>query len=109
VTRQRSNTNVARQRRKRAKLAARGWKQCNIWVPSIVHAEFHLMAELIRENPRLVPGALRDTCPGNLSHCAGFGVVMAEPPLLIRQGEAQLGWLKQQLSAESPSEEPTDG
>ncbi|MGB9647834.1 MAG: hypothetical protein WA709_11285 [Stellaceae bacterium] len=57
-------TNVARQRRKRAKLAARGFKQCSIWVPASAHPDIHLMAELLQRYPHLVPGALRDPVTG---------------------------------------------
>ena len=59
-----SNTNAARQRRKRDKLAARGLKQCNIWVPASAHADIHLMAELLVRYPHLIPGPLRDPVTG---------------------------------------------
>jgi hypothetical protein len=74
VFRHTDKTNVARQRRKRAKLRARGLKQCNIWVPPSAHADIHLMAELLQQYPHLVPGPLRDPVTGKfvaLRHVRG--------------------------------------
>lgn len=57
-------TNIDRQRRKRAKLRARGFEQCSIWVPRAAHADIHMMAETLQQHPHLLLGSLRDPASG---------------------------------------------
>ena len=59
-------TVAERQRRKRDRLSARGFVQCNVWVPEGVIADIKLMAEIIRAYPHLSVGPLRDTISGKL-------------------------------------------
>ena len=57
-------SNAEKQRRKRAKLATQGLKQCNVTVPESTHADLNLQAQLLRAYPHLMVGPLRDSVSG---------------------------------------------
>ena len=43
-----------------------GLEQCNVWVPAGMVADIQIVAALMRENPNLELGTLRDVITGRL-------------------------------------------
>ncbi len=54
------------QSRFKAKMAAAGFIQCNIWVPRSAAPEFKIASDMIRENPKLRLGRMVDVETGKV-------------------------------------------
>lgn len=66
-------TNAERQRAFKARQAAAGLVQCNVWVPASAVADVNRAAELMCARPQLTIGRLVDTQTGRLVGLKSLG------------------------------------
>lgn len=72
ITRNMGLTSAERARAHKARLAERGFVQCNIWVPAHVVADFNRAAELCRTDPTLTLARLVNRETGRLLGLKGW-------------------------------------
>lgn len=59
-------TSAERQKRFRQSMQEQGLVQVNVWVPALRAADFVISAQMIRDNPNLALGPMRDDASGQL-------------------------------------------
>lgn len=59
-------TSAQRQRQFKARQEELGLVQCNVWVPAHTFADVQTLAQLLRDNPDLTVGPLRNQRTGKL-------------------------------------------